>query len=91
MTDVNMKMTDTAAFNDQHNHDSFTDVGTGAFVISFNRNMSTTNYTLTGCTQDGYICGYTNLAADSFRGYNYDTDGTKVDLAQVCFATFEVA
>jgi len=79
----------TPAFNNQYNHDGLTDVGTGAFVLSFTVNAATNVYTITGCTQDGYICGYTNLATDSFRGYNYDTDGTKVDLAQVCFATFE--
>ena len=79
----------TPAFNNQYNMDGLTDVGTGAFVLSFTNNAATNVYTVTGCTQDGYICGYTNLATDSFRGYNYDTNGSKVDLAQVCFATFE--
>ncbi len=77
-----------AAFNDQHNHDSLTDVGTGAFVISFTVNMNDSSYSVVSSAPDGYGSGYTNLAQDSFRGYNYDTNGTKVDVSQVCFAVF---
>ena len=82
---VNMS---SGAFNDHHNHDSLTDVGTGAFVISFTVNMNDSSYSVVGCNQDGYLCGYTNKAQDSFRGYSGDSNWTKVDLASVCFAVF---
>ena len=82
---VNMS---AGAFNDHHNHDSLTDVGTGAFVLSFTVNMNDSSYSVVGCNQDGYLCGYTNFAQDSFRGYSGDSNWTKVDLASVCFAVF---
>ena len=79
----------SAAFNDQHNHDALTDISAGTFSLSFTVNMSGTAYCVVSSNPESYISGYTNLATDSFRGYNYDTNGTKVDVSQVCFAVFE--
>jgi hypothetical protein len=85
---ANINGTGTPSLQDSHNVSSITDEATGRYTLNWGTAIGNTAYSSVCSTAPGYIAGATNRGSASLEVSNYDTNGSNVDVAQVCCVIF---